>query len=410
MDGLPYVIQPLPVERFSLTFSSEYEALLQWQGVEDPLEPTARAQAYVLYTRMDDQAFDNGVLVNTNRLKINIEAGRTYSFKIAAVNAGGESFPSEILSIYRAFNERGKVLIVNGFDRVCAPASYASRDSLFGGFTDYGVAYLKDISITGSQYEFRRDVPWTANDAPGFGGSHSTYEREVLAGNSFDYPIIHGRAFALEGYSFASCSQKAFMHDPLLSEGYEIVDLILGKQRQTITGTGFSGVRYAAFPPLLQTCLTQFCHAGGRLLVSGAFVASDLWDAPQTDTLSQKFAIDVLKFKWVTGQATQTGRVKSAPSPFTHVFDGNYSFYTQPNPISYWVEAPDALAPATSKAYTIFRYADNNKSAGIAYHGEDYKTVVLGFTIESIIDTTERNKIIKDIVQFFINSSELWKF
>ena len=405
MDGLPYVVQPLPVECFSVSFASDNEALLQWQAVKDSLEPTACAQAYILYTRMDDNAFDNGVLIDSNRLIVNIDAGRTYSFKVTAVNAGGESFPSEILSIYRAVNERGRALIVNGFDRVSAPDSYASRDSLFGGFTDFGVPYLKDISFSGSQYEFRRSIPWTANDAPGFGGSHSTYETEVLPGNSFDYPIVHGRSFALHDFSYASCSQKAFMYDSSLSEGFTIVDLILGKQRQTITGTGYSGVRYAAFPPLLQTRLTQFCRSGGHLLISGAFVASDLWDAPQTDSLSQRFATDVLKYKWVTGHATQTGRVKSAPSPFAHVFEGNYSFHTQPNRVSYWVEAPDALAPASPNAFTIFSYADNNKSAGVAYHGKDYKTVALGFPIESIICVTERNSLIKDVLRFFTDPS-----
>ena len=404
MDGSPYVIQPLPVERFSLTFASDLEVLLQWYPVEDPLEPTASATAYVLYTRVDDGAFDNGVIVNSNTLKINIDKGRIYSFKVTAVNSGGESFPSEVLSIHRSLNECGQVLIVNGFDRVSAPANFASRDSLFGGFTDFGVAYLNDISISGSQYEFRRSIPWTANDAPGFGGSYSTYETQVLAGNSFDYPVVHGEAFALEGYSFASCSQKAFIYDTTLTKGFEIVDLILGKQRQTITGTGYSGVRYAAFPPQLQRRLTQFCRSGGNLLISGAFVASDLWDAPLTDSLSQKFATDILKFKWITGQATQTGEVMSAPSPFSELFSGNYHFQTQPNQKSYWVEAPDALSPSIPEAYSIFRYTDGNKSAGVAYRGKDYKTVVLGFPIETIMDVIERNRLIKNILIFFTSS------
>ena len=404
MDGTPYVVQPLPVERFSLTFASDHEALLQWQPVEDPLEPSATAQSYIIYTRVDDGAFDNGILIKTNYLKTNIEQGRTYSFKVSAVNAGGQSFPSEILSIHRAINELGRVLIVNGFDRMAPPASYASTDSLFAGFSDsddFGVPYLKDISYIGSQYDFRRTVPWTTNDAPGFGASHATYETKVLAGNSFDYPLIHGRAYSDNSYSYASCSQKAFMQDTTLSTGYNIVDLILGKQRQTVTGTGFSGVRYAAFPPMLQTRLAQFCHSGGNLLISGAFVASDLWDAPQTDSLSQQFATNLLKYKWSTGNATETGKVKSAPSPFSHLFSGSYTFYTMPNPISYWVESPDALLPSTPEAHTIFRYADNNKSAGVAYSGSDYKTVVLGFPIETIIDESERSLLIKNILQFF---------
>jgi len=405
MDGLPYVIQPLPVDCFSVTFASEQEALLQWQAVDDPLEPTAHPQSYVVYTRIDDGGFDNGVLCKSNYLNVKIERGRTYSFKVTAINAGGESFPSEILSIYRAVHERGKVLIVNGFERISAAGSFASRDSLFGGFhdaTDYGVPYLYDISYIGSQYDFRRTIPWTTNDAPGFGASYSTYETQVLAGNSFDYPIIHGRAFALEGYSYASCSQKAWTLDSTLVTGYPVVDLILGKQRKTVTGTGSSGIRYAAFSPMLQSRITQFCQLGGNLLVSGSYVASDIWDANYSvDSVSRRFATNVLKYRSSTGHATQVGVVTSIPSPFSPLFDGNYSFYTSPNPTSYWVEAPDALTPASPNAFGILRYIDGNKIAGVAYHGDDYKTVVLGFPIESIIDVTERNSLIKNILYFF---------
>ncbi|MCL2727539.1 MAG: N-acetylmuramoyl-L-alanine amidase [Bacteroidales bacterium] len=406
MDGAPYIVQPLPIEQFSLTFASDTHALLKWQPVEDPLEPTANADSYVVYTRIDDGSFDNGILVKTNSLQIPIEAGRHYSFRITAVNKGGESFPSEILSLYRALNERGKVLIVNGFDKTSAPHSFASKDSLYGGFLDareYGIAYLQEISYIGSQYDIRRKNPWTANDSPGFGASYSTYETQVLAGNSFDYPIVHGRAFAIESYSYASCSQKAFMHDSTLTAGYQIVDLILGKQRQTITGTGHSGVRYTAFPSVLQTRLTDYCHSGGNVLVSGAYVASDIWDSGITpvDSVARRFATNVLKYRWVTGHASQVGEVKPALSPFTRLFNNNYRFYTQPNPVSYWVEAPDALSPSSPDSFTIFSYVDGNKSAGVAYPGNDYKTVVLGFPIESIIDASERNTLIKNILLFF---------
>ena len=406
MDGTPYVVQPLPVEGFSLRFADNHQALLQWQPVEDALEPTAQPTAYVLYTRIDDGAFDNGILVKTNHIYLHIDAGRTYSYQITAVNAGGESFPSEILTIHRSLNEKGKVLIVNGFDRVSAPANFASTDSLFGGFQDAidgGVAYLQDISYTGSQYDFRRNIPWMSNDAPGFGASYSSYETQVLAGNTFDYPILHGSSFALEGYSYTSCSQKAFMRDSSLSQGYQIIDLILGKQRQTITGTGHFGARYAAFPPELQTRLAAYCHSGGNLLVSGAYVATDLWDAPKTDSISQAFATQILKYKWMTGFGTQSGMVKPAQSPFRDLFNHTYTFYSQPNNQCYWIESPDVLQPAAPDAYTVFHYDDNNKSAGVVYHGDDYKTVVLGFPVETIIDINQRNTLIKNIIQFFTN-------
>lgn len=46
------------------------------------------------------------------------------------------------------------------------------------------------------------------------------------------------------------------------------------------------------------------------------------------------------------------------------------------------------------------RYAENNLSAGIAYHGA-YKTVVLGFPFETIRTEKERNELMHNILQFF---------
>ena len=402
-----YVVQPLPVSHFSVGFDAQGQnALLHWQPVTDSLEPTAQASSYVLYTRVDEGDFDNGILVKDTQIRIPLEAGRTYSFKVAAANEGGISFPSEILSIHRAIQEKGRVLIVNGFDRISAPASFASRDSLFGGFQDaidFGVPYLNDISFIGSQYEFRRHIPWMDDDAPGFGASYSTYETQVLAGNTFDFPIVHGRAFASQGYSYASVSRDAWMQDSSLSVGYQIVDLIMGKQKQTQQVSERYGTRYTVFPKTLQERITAYCQGGGKLLLSGANIASDLWDAPNTDPASQAFAQNVLKYKWMVGQATQGNQIKACPSPYMMTFLGEYSFYHRPNSRQYWVEAPDALVPATPSAHTIFRYADNNLSAGVAYKGADYSVVSLGFPIECLDSPELIKSVVYKILQFFGN-------
>ena len=44
-----------------------------------------------------------------------------YSYKVSAVNLGGESFPSEILSTGFSDNDTKPILVINGFDRVSAP-------------------------------------------------------------------------------------------------------------------------------------------------------------------------------------------------------------------------------------------------------------------------------------------------
>ena len=119
MHGTDYVVQPLPVNNFAIHSGSRKNTFqLTWQAVDDPLEPTAKAQQYIVYTRLGHGGFDNGTLVRGTEYTFEAEPGLVYSFKITAVNKGGESFPSEILSAYQAKKSKGTILIVNGFDRL----------------------------------------------------------------------------------------------------------------------------------------------------------------------------------------------------------------------------------------------------------------------------------------------------
>ncbi|KAA6300890.1 MAG: hypothetical protein EZS26_002949, partial [Candidatus Ordinivivax streblomastigis] len=169
-----YVVQPLPVNEMSLRFIGENEIELTWQPADDPLEPTAKADKYIVYKRVGEGDFDNGTLVNTRSFRAVQSTGTIYSYKVTALNDGGESFPSEILSAARAFDEKGTVLVVNGFDRISAPADFVA-DSIAGFYDalDHGVPYKEDISYIGSMKEFRRSVPWMDDDASGFGDSRS---------------------------------------------------------------------------------------------------------------------------------------------------------------------------------------------------------------------------------------------
>lgn len=97
----------------------------------------------MVYTRIGYGGFDNGTLVSKPYYSVKVEPGLVYSFKVTAVNRGGESFPSEILSAYKAKRERERILIINGFDRISGPAVINTPDK--AGFDleqDPGVPYL----------------------------------------------------------------------------------------------------------------------------------------------------------------------------------------------------------------------------------------------------------------------------
>ena len=399
----PYVVQPLPVKEFSTRFSGETEVELKWQPAMDPSEPTAMPAKYMVFTRMNGRGFDNGIVVNDHNLALTIKKDSIYSFQVVAVNEGGRSFPSETLSVCRRSKQKGEVLIVNGFTRISAPFSFtASEDSLagFAGSVDNGVPYMADHHFIGQMNEFRRVIPWMDDDAAGFGDSHANYETTAIAGNTFDYPFLHGQAFAAAGYSFASAAAETVENGSVSLTDYKTVDWILGKQREWSVARGVKPPKYKTFSKKQQQAITDYCQGGGNIIVSGAFVGTDLWNNPRATKEDRQWAEQILKYKWRNSHGAITGQIKVVPSPFSAI-QGNYRYYNELNSESYVVENPDALEPADKNAFTIFRYAENNLSAGVLYKGEKYSTCILGFPIEAVKEQEKRNELVKNIVTAF---------
>lgn len=408
--GQEYVVQPLGVDHMALQMKENNRIRLTWKAMDDPLEPTAKAEKYIVYTRIGDGDFDNGVLVDKNEYETVLQPGMVCSYKVTAVNDGGESFPSEILSAGRVLNEKGKVLIINGFDRISAPTDFeitTTDAKSYAGFLDHGVPYLKDISYIGKMKEFRREIPWMDDDASGFGDSFADYESRVIAGNTFDYPSVHGAAILNAGYSFVSVSDEAVESGSVAVDEYDLTDLILGKECQTKVGRG--GVKplmYKTFSDSMQRWIQTYCDKGGNIFVSGSFVGADLWENPNVaaKATDKKFAEEVLKYKWRTGKAAVTGNVIAVASPFDS-FGGKYCYANELNEEVYVVESPDAIEPSVKDAYTVLRYAENNLSAGVAYQGS-YSSFVMGFPFETIGSAEKRNDLMRMILNFLDKNIE----
>ena len=382
------IVQPLPPDRLYTELVETNKVRIGWKAVQDTLEESASPTAYILYSRKDSGGFDNGTLVKGEEIILPIETGIIHSYKVAAVNKGGISFPSEIVRVYRSpKGEKDKtVLIVNGFDRISGPASFESTADSLAGFlyaVDRGVPYLNDIAFIGDQFEFRRSATWNSNDNNGHGDSYNNYAGQVIAGNTFDYPFIHGQAMAETGYSFVSCSHKSLAEGVVKPDTYPIIDLILGKQRQPV------------ITPVLQDTLRSYLAQGGNLLVSGTNLFSDSWGNAQDRT----FVEEVLKGKLASRNASKEGIVNSCASPYGYI-NGRYTFRTRPNPICYSIESVDGVLPADKLAHTILRYPENNIGAGIVYEGK-YRTCSLGFPFEALQTPSERNRLMESILRFF---------
>ena len=384
-NNFEYIVQPLPVENFNTRFTDDNEVKLSWQPVEDPLEPTAVPDSYIVYTRIDDGGFDNGVLVSTNTYTCKIDKGKIYSFKVEAVNKGGKSFPSEILSVYKADNANPTVLIVNGFTRISGPQDFFSGNEV-GGFNeafDAGVPYLSDISYTGRQTEFRRNRPYVDDNNVGFGASNRDFDEKEIAGNTFDYPYLHGKAIKAAGYSFVSASKMSVLKSEVKLYKYKIVDLILGKERQRAAlHGGNKKVEFKTFEPEMQKAIIQLADSGGNILISGSNIVSDLVLADSSMTFDKLFMENTLKIKWKADKVNNLNRVDFGISPLKEIPDNiRLSFFAAPNEKSYFVEAPDIIIPADAKAVKICEYEQNSTPAGIAYKGK-YGVCVFGFPLK----------------------------
>lgn len=407
-DQSEYVVQPLPVSHCHAFFSDSAEVTVRWQPVLDPLEATAKPERYVVYTRIENGGFDNGTLVDTTQWTLRgLRPGVIYSFKITAVNDGGESFPSEILSVCWMDTSLPAVLIINGFDRI-APPEYVDEPNFkgFANFLDPGVADKFTFNLTGSQFDFDPNSRFRSNDAPGHGASLANYETRLIAGNSFDYPFIHGSALRACGHSFISASDEAYWDGLADSQNYPIIDLILGEEKATF----FPGMRlennphlkindnYRAFPEKLKNKITAFLKGGGRLLVSGAYIGNELAGNRDSTQNDLRFAKEILKINWQTQHAAVTGNVYSVDSSFLSSPDV-FRFNTEYRPDLYAVESPEAIEPVGG-AKTILRYAENRFSAATAYLGNDYSVIVLGFPFETIVDEGWRIRLMQAVLEF----------
>ncbi len=377
-----YVVQPLPVRQFSAVLEQD-SVLLSWEPTIDKLEPSAFPTRYKIYTCREDGSFDNGVVVTGTSCKLPVTADVLYRYKVAALNPGGEGFPSEELSVCKVSNAKGEALIVNAFDRVASPHYYVTETE--AGFVhqlDYGVPYHYDLSFVGHQYEYRQQQLYRNDMHPGSGASMRDTAM-VIQGNSFNYPYVHGKALRDNGYSFSSCSKKSLTtigpncHTvPELVEGlnrYDLIDLILGEQCDDDL--------FELYPLDLQQALFDYVkNKNHKLLITGAYVASS--------KKSEVFTHKGLRYQLAADSASKNGVVYA---PTQRAF---YPLQTLPNNKQYFVQNIQALSPIDKKGKMILQYADTELSAAIVT-GRRSNIVVAGFPFECIIGDEQRRYVMK---------------
>ena len=372
MYATGYVVQPLPITTFSALLKND-SVQLSWKPSVDKLEPTAFPTSYKVYTRKEDGSFDNGVLIKGTSCTLPIDDDVLCRFKVVAVNPGGESFPSEELSVCKVSKAKGEALIINAFDRVASPHYFATETEVgFKHELDYGIPYHYDLSFVGEQYEFNPTKPYKTDANPGWGASYRDTAM-VIQGNTFNYPYIHGKALRDNGYSFSSCSKEAIIN----INSYDVVNLILGEQCDTPL--------FELYPNNLQQALFDYVqHKKHRLIITGAYVAS----SKKSEIFMQKG----LRYALQQDTATKSGLLYADSQKMF------YQLQMWPNSKQYFVQNVQAILPIDKNGKTLVLYTDTNLPAVIKT-GKRAKIMVAGFPFESIIGDESRRYLMKLLLE-----------
>lgn len=385
--SVPSVVQPLPVSNFRIERNSSGGLRLSWIAEKDEQEPTAVPTSYIVYTSEDGMGFDNGTVVYTSSFDFEAKKGVNYCFKVTALNRGGESFPSETLAAYLSKSAHAKdILVVDGFSRLSGPAvvdDYSRQGFDLG--SDIGVCYGLTAGWNGRQQCFDKSRAGSEGEGS-LGYCGDELAGRFIMGNNRDGSVCHVKDIAMSGaYNVVGCSLEALDNNLVKLDHYNLVDIAFGLQRND----GHSLVVYKTFSETLQSKLRSYAKSGGRILVSGAYVGSDM-----TQPHERSFMSDVLKTTF-TGTDTNTGN---------NMVDGlglSFDIIRQINDRHFAATSVDRIAACDGRSFAAMRYQDGS-TAGVAYDGTDYKSFVMGYPYECINNVRTRQQVMKGLLGFLL--------
>ncbi len=400
----PYVVQPLAPNHFSVEVDELGYASLTWNAQLDKTEPTAKPTSYIVYQAEGKGGFDNGTMVRSNIYNVKLDPGKLYNFRVAAVNQGGESFPSETLSALYNPTATNKILIVNNFHRLASP-QVVDNDSIqgFDFDQDPGVSYGLTAGWSGKQRVF--DIHRMGiESSSGLGYSGNEMAGQFVAGNDFNHTVEHAQAIASGNkYSIASCSSEAILSGRVKMTDYQAVDLINGLERYD----GYTHQYYKTFTPAMQKRIKYYALNGGKLLVSGSYNGSDMQDEEEKSFMGAilKVNYEPTGTKFIVQDvnpedSTITERDSIVTtSPTVSGLGKEFSYYHSLNAKHYAATHPEILKPIGSTAFCAMRYLTGT-SAAVAYRSTSYRTFTMGFPLECISDEKTRYSIMQGILKF----------
>lgn len=337
---------PEPPTHFRVTNDAKGNHVLQWRAPEVSPEKIGgdAAERYVVYASYNGYGFDTGTIVKGTEFVVKPTAERLAHlenagvpgtpqvfYRVAALNKGGESLPTETLAIGAA-NEKAETLLVYAYDRFDSGLNQLDED----GKTVRGI---------------------------------------VSKMNTRDYTVPYAKVLLSEAKAFHSTSNEAIEEGLISLNDYKMVVWILGQEKgETL-----------ALSEAEMNALEAYVAAGGNLLFSGSEAAAELSTTPR----GQRFLQETLGLRFVQDNAETLEVVAAQDQLF-----GGLGEMTLNNgsTAGYPVKSPDVIAPI-SNAVAVFLYG-NSRGAAAVEKRDAGRVITFGFPIEGLQNETLRHKLI----------------
>jgi hypothetical protein len=319
---------------------------------------------YVIYRSANGHGFGSPLVIGNvlSHTVSGLQPGETQFFRVAAVNAAGESFPTETAGVRTPSSASGRrVLFVNAFDRFERTLNLRQN-------------------LTRQQYA-----------PPGATGS---IERVLpRRSNSSDYVVPHGLALAAAGYAFDSCQNEDVAGGAINLSGY----------RTVIWASGQESIADETFSASEQDKLAAFRLAGGSLLVSGSEIARDLAGSAGPTAADRTFFAQHLRATFSSDAADHSGSHALAATgdgifrgmaPLT-IDNGSRGIYP--------VQSPDVIGQAGSGCLAALNYSGGSGGAGaIQYDGSagGGRVVYFGFPFECMVPAEAGQEVLRRALEF----------
>ena len=345
-DGNPLVFLPEPPVRPRALNNGEGGVVISWSPGASGGAGGSAATGYVVYRSPDGLNFGNPVTTSGTSVTLgNLTLGQTYHFRIAATNAGGESLPTEVLSVRIKDTGPVPILIVGGYDRI----------DLYNNRTE---------------------------DRPPM----SDVDRlHVRLNNSYDYISWAAEDIASYGEYFDSCSNEAIVSG----------DVSLGNYLAVIWLVGEESSLDETFSTTEQNLLGAYLDGGGQLFVSGAEIGYDLVE----QSGGASFFSNYLKAGYAGDDAATYTAQGSAG-----IFAGLGSLTFDNGSFVYNVDYPDQLNVSGGSSANMTYTGGNGGTAGIQFEG-DFRLVHLGFPWETIRGSA-RSEVMNRVLDYFDLSTQ----